>query len=640
MVGRKSPKSLYSMKHVTFEDDAGRLRPARRRGLHQAERAAPAPARDGAGWPEEVGSCSVRTASLRLAHELERAGGSRSGADELLRSSLHPRRLRRRGLAGLDDGVLARHAPAAAGRALPANRVPIPAPMPSPPARAPCAARCSSAPPTRCCPACMRWASPWSAASPARSWPIEAFKRFTGVTGSTGIVFAAPFAATVAVGRLGCFFSGLADFTYGTPTGAALGRRFRRRHRAPSGAALRIARAWPAMFVVLIQRFARTRPLLAGQRLLSHGRLVRPAALRLGVLQALCNAARAVQPVPFGLSRPRPVRCRDDPQRGSRRMYDGVARKSAPYLFLGQTTSLCETCLGLVPAKIIEEDGGIYYSKRCPEHGVMKTLVSDDPVYWRRTLEYLKPGDRPLAPHTRTERGCPWDCGLCPDHEQHSLPGDRRDQRGLQPRLPGVLRRFLAQAQQPSQPRPRSSACSMPWWRARASPTWCRSRAASPPSIRRSSTILAAARRRPIKHVMLNTNGIRIAEDPAFCDALAELQAGLRGLSAVRFAERRGAEEPARRGAHAHPPPGAGQARGAQHLDDAGLHGEARRQRRRDRRDRAPCAEVQVRARRQLPAGPGCRPQRGLRSQDATASCCRRSAAASSRTRASSPTAT
>ena len=31
-------------------------------------------------------------------------------------------------------------------------------------------------------------------------------------------------------------------------------------------------------------------------------------------------------------------------------MYDGIARKSAPYLFLGQTTSLCETCLGLVPA--------------------------------------------------------------------------------------------------------------------------------------------------------------------------------------------------------------------------------------------------------------------------------------------------
>ena len=47
---------------------------------------------------------------------------------------------------------------------------------------------------------------------------IEVFKYMTGITGPTGVVFAAPFAATVAVGRWGCFFAGLADMTYGTPT--------------------------------------------------------------------------------------------------------------------------------------------------------------------------------------------------------------------------------------------------------------------------------------------------------------------------------------------------------------------------------------------------------------------------------------
>jgi len=52
---------------------------------------------------------------------------------------------------------------------------------------------------------------------------IEAFKRMTGITGSTGIAFAAPFAATVAVGRLGCFFAGLDDYAYGTPTGLPWG---------------------------------------------------------------------------------------------------------------------------------------------------------------------------------------------------------------------------------------------------------------------------------------------------------------------------------------------------------------------------------------------------------------------------------
>ncbi len=53
-------------------------------------------------------------------------------------------------------------------------------------------------------------------------------------------------------------------------------------------------------------------------------------------------------------------------------------RRSAPYLFFGQTTSLCETCLELVPAKVIVEDGCVFYLKRCREHGVQKTLIADD----------------------------------------------------------------------------------------------------------------------------------------------------------------------------------------------------------------------------------------------------------------------
>ena len=34
--------------------------------------------------------------------------------------------------------------------------------------------------------------------------------------------------------------------------------------------------------------------------------------------------------------------------------------------------------------------------------------------------DFLKPGDVPLKFHTRIDQGCPYDCGLCPDHEQHS----------------------------------------------------------------------------------------------------------------------------------------------------------------------------------------------------------------------------
>ena len=85
---------------------------------------------------------------------------------------------------------------------------------------------------------------------------IEAFKRMTGITGSTGIAFAAPFAATVAVGRLGCFFAGLDDYTYGTPTGLPWGVDFGdgvRRHPVQLYEALATA----GMYVVLLRKIAR-----------------------------------------------------------------------------------------------------------------------------------------------------------------------------------------------------------------------------------------------------------------------------------------------------------------------------------------------------------------------------------------------
>ncbi|NMD07579.1 MAG: prolipoprotein diacylglyceryl transferase [Phyllobacteriaceae bacterium] len=52
---------------------------------------------------------------------------------------------------------------------------------------------------------------------------IEVFKLARGLRGSTGLVFVPAFATTVAVGRWGCFFSGLADETHGTPTGLPWG---------------------------------------------------------------------------------------------------------------------------------------------------------------------------------------------------------------------------------------------------------------------------------------------------------------------------------------------------------------------------------------------------------------------------------
>ncbi len=47
---------------------------------------------------------------------------------------------------------------------------------------------------------------------------VELFKRHIGLRGSTGDLYAIPLALGIAIGRIGCFLTGLSDNTYGTPT--------------------------------------------------------------------------------------------------------------------------------------------------------------------------------------------------------------------------------------------------------------------------------------------------------------------------------------------------------------------------------------------------------------------------------------
>lgn len=99
-----------------------------------------------------------------------------------------------------------------------------------------------------------------------------------------------------------------------------------------------------------------------------------------------------------------------------------LSRKAKPYLFYGQTTSLCDVCHRLVPAKICIEDDDVFYEKRCKTHCVRKALISTDAKFYRWQRDFLKPGDKPLTVSGHMHYDCPWDCGLCPDHEQHINP--------------------------------------------------------------------------------------------------------------------------------------------------------------------------------------------------------------------------
>lgn len=195
-------------------------------------------------------------------------------------------------------------------------------------------------------------------------------------------------------------------------------------------------------------------------------------------------------------------------------------RKAAPYVFHSQTTSLCETCLEPVPAKVIIEDECVWYLKRCYLHGVQKTLISDDLEYWRQQKLWIKPGDRPLTAQMRTEAGCPFDCGLCPDHEQHSClaiveinqacnlacPVCFADASGPDgSHVPLVTIERMLDALVASEGEPDLVQLS-----------------GGEPTLHPDFfAIVEAVKRRPIRHLMINTNGVRIAQDRAFVERLA-----------------------------------------------------------------------------------------------------------------------
>src|SRR6185312_14251999 len=62
------------------------------------------------------------------------------------------------------------------------------------------------------------WAACWAA--------VEIVKRFLAIRSRTGDLFAVPLCVGIAIGRIGCFFAGLADDTYGKPTSLPWGVNF------------------------------------------------------------------------------------------------------------------------------------------------------------------------------------------------------------------------------------------------------------------------------------------------------------------------------------------------------------------------------------------------------------------------------
>lgn len=197
-----------------------------------------------------------------------------------------------------------------------------------------------------------------------------------------------------------------------------------------------------------------------------------------------------------------------------------------PYLFYDAAVSVCATCFIKVDAKILIQEGKVFLQKRCPVHGAERVLLADDADYYRRAREvFLKPPEQPCRANTPIHYGCPYDCGICPDHEQHSCLTLVEVTEACNLRCP------VCYAESgPERTTYRSLAQIEAMLDAivvnEGQPDVVQISGGEPTLHPNLFAILDAAKARPIRHLMINTNGVKLAEDPGLARRLAAYQPG------------------------------------------------------------------------------------------------------------------
>ncbi|MBI5850848.1 MAG: radical SAM protein [Planctomycetes bacterium] len=236
-----------------------------------------------------------------------------------------------------------------------------------------------------------------------------------------------------------------------------------------------------------------------------------------------------------------------------------------PWTFHAETAALCSICLRRVAAKEILADGKAFLLKLCPEHGEQRVLIADDAAYWLDArARFRKPGEQVAHANTPHRWGCPYDCGICTEHEQHGCltilevtdhcnlrcptcyadSGPERTTHRDLATIERMLDRIVANEVEPDVVQVSGG---------------------EPTEHPEFFAILDACKRRPIRHLMLNTNGVRIARDRAFAARLAGYAPGFEVY--LQFDGLREATHRALRGADLRDV----RMRALDHLDAAGL---------------------------------------------------------------------
>jgi uncharacterized radical SAM superfamily Fe-S cluster-containing enzyme len=199
-------------------------------------------------------------------------------------------------------------------------------------------------------------------------------------------------------------------------------------------------------------------------------------------------------------------------------------KMDANYVFYELTRSICPKCRRVIDAQVILRDNKVYMRKRCPDCGPFESLVYGDAEAYVSFGKYNKPGTIPLAHSTAIHDGCPYDCGLCPDHQQHTCLGIIEVNSACNMDCPLCFSEAspgfnltLEEVEQMLDDLVRTEG----------NPEVVQFSGGEPTIHPHISEFVRAAKARGIPFVMINTNGKRIAKDDRFLEQLNEVRPSL-----------------------------------------------------------------------------------------------------------------
>jgi hypothetical protein len=201
---------------------------------------------------------------------------------------------------------------------------------------------------------------------------------------------------------------------------------------------------------------------------------------------------------------------------------------------IGLTQSVCPICLKLIPAERVKENDWVFLRKTCGKHGNFKTVI------WRGKPDYLswqrqKKPEYPKVCLTKTKKGCPFDCGLCPSHRQQICCVLIEVTERCNLRCPVCFADAGAEVSNQGRAEDLIKDPTLEELLDRLKMIWnttgrCNIQlSGGEPTVRDDlPDIIRAARSLGYTFFQLNTNGIRLGEDPDYVQALKEA-----GLSTV-----------------------------------------------------------------------------------------------------------